>query len=176
MGHQTQASFTLQDLGLLMGPPVKSFDAVVSLASRVLNTPKVALMMVDVENGSVFLRASIGFDHAAFPMFGYPICGSIAGRICEINSSLQNGDVSNSNLANAVEAEYLGAESFLGTPVHDPAGAPVGALIALHTKYRAWTNSQIEALETFAYLASQQIMLKASFETLRLMKKGIPLA
>lgn len=176
MGHQTQASFTLQDLGLLMGPPVKSFDFVVSLASRVLHTPDVALMMVDVENGSVFLRASVGFDQVSFPMFGYPYCGSIAAKICETNSSLQNSDVSNSNLANAVEAEFLGADSYLGTPVHDPAGAPVGALIALHTKSRAWTNTQVEALEKFAYLASQQIMLKASFETLRLMKRGIPRA
>lgn len=176
MGHQTHASFTLQDLGLLVGPPIKGFDAVVSLASNVLRTPKVALLMIDVENGSIFLRASHGFDQSKFPLFGFPYHGSISSKICNENKTLQISNVSSATFASTGEANFFGANACLGSPIHDPAGAPVGVLIALHEKTHEWTDTQIEELEAFAYLASQQIMLKASFETLRLMKREILLA
>ena len=176
MGRHTHGSFDLHDLGLLEGPPVKGFEAVVSLASRVLKTPLIALMMLDIESGSIFVRASHGLDHNQPPLFGFPYHGSIASKVCDENTTMQFNDMPQSDIAHTVEARFFGAKAYLGTPVHDPVGMPVGVLIALDKTSHDWSSAQTEALEAFAYLASQQIMLKASFETLRLMKEhsGIP--
>ena len=171
-------SFGPRDLGVLDGPPEKGFDVVVRLTSTALHAPMVALMMIDDESASIFLRASTGLSKNINPLIGFPLSGSVASEIRAKNEPVMINDLARSDTAHAVEAVFLGAGSVIGAPVHGPADEAIGALLAMHRSSNAWTKAQGEALEGFAYLTSQHIMLKASFETLRLMKQhsGTPYA
>lgn len=173
MGNEEQyaKSFGLRDLGVLDGPPEKGFDVVVRLVASALNAPMVALMMFDDECASIFLRASFGLSKHINPLIGFPVSGSIASVIRAENRSLLINDLEHSEVTHSVEVIFFSAASCLGTPVHGCAGEPIGVLTVMQKSPRAWTNAQAESLEDFAYLTSQQIMLKASFETLRLMKR-----
>ena len=171
-------SFSPRDLGVLDGPPEKGFDVVVALSATALNAPMVALVMIDDESASIFLRASIGLSRNINPMIGLPLTGSVASETRAENQPVLINDLARSDNTHAVEAVFLGAGACLGAPVHGPAGEPIGALLAMHRTSNAWTKAQAQAVEGFAYLTSQHIMLKASFETLRLMKRhrGTPYA
>lgn len=131
----------------------------------------VALIMFDDECVSIFLRAAFGLNKLLNPSIGFPSSGSIASVIRAENRSFLINDFENTDIAHGVEVIIFKAASCLGTPVHGPAGEPIGVLTALKKSPYAWTTAQAEALEGFAFLTSQQIMLKASFETLRLMKR-----
>jgi GAF domain-containing protein len=161
--------FSPRDLGVLDGPPEKGFEVVVGLCAIALRAPKVALFMIDDENASLSLRASNGLDQSINPLIGLPLAGSIVSQIRTDNSPvLINVDTDAERL---VETKFFGASSCLGAPVHGPDEDAIGALLAMHDTANAWTKAQVKAIEGFAYLTSQHIMLKASFETLRLIKQ-----
>ncbi len=69
----------------------------------------------------------------------------------------------------APEIRYLDAAAYLGTPVYGPDRDAIGVLAATHSAPREWNMAALKKMENLAYLVSQEIMLRASFETLRIM-------
>ena len=62
-----------------------------------------------------------------------------------------------------------GARSYIGGVVKGPADEPIGVLSAMHPSTYDWTFHDVKLIGDLGYLLSQQIMLKASFETLKIM-------
>ena len=54
----------------------------------------------------------------------------------------------------------LGVEAYLGVPLHSPDGHTLGALCAIDSQPRAWTQADRETLESLAAIAESEIALR----------------
>ena len=77
-----------------------------------------------------------------------------------------------SDMPEAMELELLGARAVNAVPVFGPDTVPVGVLAAFEREAREWSPEEVSKVEDLAYLASQEIVLRASFETLRLLAQN----
>ena len=97
-----------------------------------------------------------------------PLADSLSAWIRAENATLAVTSVS-AEAPNAPELDALQADGFLGAPVYGPDKDVIGVLAAVHSSPREWAGLHGTKLENLAHLITQEIMLRASFETLRLM-------
>jgi hypothetical protein len=161
--------FNLRDLGVLEGPPLRGADIVVGAAADLLRCGRAAVMIYDDDTGSAFLRASAGFrpDETTLPLID-----SIAAIVRNERRPLAISDVAG-EMPEAAELIRLRAGAMLAVPVYGPDTVPVGILAALDDAGRRWTDQDMRRAQDLAYLASQEIMLRASFETLRILSRDL---
>ena len=51
----------------------------------------------------------------------------------------------------------LGVAAYLGQPIHAADGTPIGAICAIQTKPRKWSDNEISAMKLLAELVDEQI-------------------
>ena len=161
--------FGIHELGLLENSADRSFDIVLQYSARLLGVGKIAFMVFNDERDWLVSKASVGLGQIQKSAIGLAIAGSLASEIRFEGTSLVVEDIyERPHLSDCVEKRIVGIASYIGSPVHGPAGVIVGVLAAMSDTPRQWTRSDRKTMEDSAYLLSQRIMLKASFETLRL--------
>ena len=165
----TRRQFHLQDLGVLEGPPPRAIRSLVELCSASVQAPASALFVFDDTASELFLNASTGLDRDARGPIGLPLTGSVASFVRSENRLTRIGNLHCAPFDTSVECLRFGIQSYLGAIVQGPADEPIGVLAAMHMTPHDWTFREAKLVEDMAYLMSQQILLKASFATLRIM-------
>lgn len=162
---RVERRYDLTELGLLEGPPLKASKIVTEAAWENLGTSSVAFLVFDESCGEVIVHSAAQWIK---PGTRYPIHTS---ALAEIRDGLMTFGISElrKGYANASETKVLNMRAMLAAPVLGPDMAPVGALVAFDTKLRIWTDPERKRLENFAYLITQEIILRASFATLEIM-------
>lgn len=164
---QTQSErnhYDLRDLGVLDGPPLRGASTVVNSIDVILGVPRAALLIIDDETSTVSVRAASNFLRADKTFSAY---GSVAGRVRSENATQAIEDVQ-CDFPEARESDVLGASSLLAAPVYGPDQDAIGCLVAVRTAAYAWTPSEIATMENFAHLITQEVVLRASFQTLKI--------
>jgi GAF domain-containing protein len=171
-------TFGLEDLGLLDATPHKSHDTIVGLCAGALGVTDatiVAFIVFDDCASRLFIRALVGDT----PLNS----GEVHGRAeASVSSHIRDTSepVAISNLAlrpdtlQSTERQVLGAAAYLGAPVHGPMGETLGVLCAMRPTEHHWTRHQRKVLCDFAFLLSEQILLRAALETVKLMARERP--
>ena len=163
--RRTKRQFGLRELGVLEGPPLRGADTIVQTVVDLFAVRQAAFLVFDDDTGSLRARISSKISNA---LEDVPLADSLSAmvraenRTLAIRSTLQEAP-------QAPELKYLDAAAFLGAPVHGPDLKAVGVLVATHPIPRDWHVTDGKKLEDLAHLISQEIMLRASFETLRIM-------
>ena len=129
------------------------------------------LCVFDDAASALLVRTAHGLDIGPVASNGIPLTGSVAAFARANGRTTRICDLSEAPHDTSVEHMRFGAHAFLGSVVHGPADEPIGVLGAMHPNPHVWTYREARLVEDMAYLLSQQIMLKASFATLRIMSE-----
>ena len=163
--HRAKVKFGLRELGLLDGPPLRGASTVVNAVSELLSVRHAAFLMFDDEASTVQTRAS---SRPLRPLVEFPIAGSLSEWVRTENHTLAIS-ATEFEAPLCPERKYMDAGAFVGAPVYGPDTEAVGVLAAFDMPRSGWNSASVKKLENLAHLISQEIMLRASFQTLRLM-------
>lgn len=159
--------FGLDELGILDGPTLRGAETVVKMAETVLQVRRTAFLVFDDLSASISVRICSALQYVSRNM---PATGSLCSQIRSERQTLAFKDTCWDGTLTP-ERRNLGAVSFLGAPVFGPTCEPVGVLAAIELSQRSWTRAECRKLDDLAHLISQEIMLRASVETLRIMSE-----
>lgn len=167
--EKSRQSFGPQDLGILDRPSPRGLRALVELCAVSVQAPIAALFIFDETASELFLNNSVGLPLDAYGESGLPLTGSVAAHVRNESRVVRISDLRKPPFDTSAEYLRFGTRAYIGGVVKGPADEPIGVLAAMHPTACDWTFHQAKLVGDMAYLLSQQIMLKASFETLRLM-------
>ena len=163
-------SYDFEDLGLLSGPPDPSFVSGSRLAAELLGVEYGKVTLLDAVANRVRIRASFGFEPDELGLdwkqTDLPLCRKIMADQSVIGIGEAN-DMGKAPKSPFLQA--LGGRSYLGAPIYDPVGTPVGTLCVIGRAPRIWSGRQKEQVSELAGLLSQAITLKAALATIRLL-------
>ena len=167
--EKSRRQYGPQDLGILDSPPSRGIRTVVELCAVSLKSPIAALFVFDDTASELFLNAAFGLEQMENKQQGLPLTGSVASFARGEIGGVRIDDLATPPFDTSVEHLRFGARSYLGDVVRGPANEPIGVLSAMRHKPSTWTLQDNRLIGDLAYLLSQQIMLKASFATLKIM-------
>lgn len=161
--------FGLEELGLLSDLPLESFDIVVDLCAEAVAAQTVAFTVFDVVAGSVVIRSIVGHASVRLGPVDMPANDTLAWLVREKSApiSFSNLDL-RCDTHRSMERTRLDARAYLGAPVFGPDGKIVGVLAAMTRGEHYWTLRQKSVVGSFASLMSDQIMLRAALQTVKL--------
>lgn len=167
---QQRKSFGLEELGLLDTTPLRSLDIITTLCAEALRTPIVALFVFDDAAGTLVTRSVTGMGRILPGSLNLPaartatsLAREAADVLCIRNFALRE------DTREASERQAFGATGYLGAPVRGPGDDIVGILAAMTLGEHAWALHEKKLLKSFAYLAHEQILLRAALHTVKLM-------
>lgn len=167
---QKRQTFGLEELGLFDSTPTKALDIIVGLAAEALDAAEVALLVFDDRSGSLYLRSVVGETSASPGVLCLSDHDSAATLARDDGCVISISDLGmRQDTRNAMERRIFGASGFLAAPIHGPVGDTVAILAAMTPRERHWTRHQRRLIAEYAFLAHQQIMLRAALHTVRLM-------
>ncbi len=161
----TGFQFGLNELGVLHGPPLRGATTIVNALADLFEVHYGAFLVYDDTAGCVRVRISSRKSQAVGEA---PLSASLCDWIRTEDATLAVASTLEET-PEAPELKFFGAGAFLGAPVYGPAQEPIGVLAAIHPSPRDWSAKATRQIGDFAHLISQEIMLLASFETLRIM-------
>ncbi|MEL6765682.1 MAG: GAF domain-containing sensor histidine kinase [Pseudomonadota bacterium] len=143
-----------------------ALDRTVWLVTRTLGVPVSLVTVVETER-QVF-QAQIGLNEPWATLSETPIshsfCQYCVARdgVFVVEDARNHPDVAENGAIDALQVQ-----AYLGVPLHDPAGKPIGALCAIDGKPRAWSGEDREALETLASAVEAEFRRCAELMRLR---------
>ena len=162
--------FDLFDLGIINGPRERSFEGIVALTAKLFEAPISLLTIVDDAGDRQQFKAQVGLPEPYASERGTPLNMSFCRLVRDRNWVLAADDTRKHPLLYQNPAiELLGMRSYLGAPIYGPASEPIGALAAADIQPRTWSSDDIDYLKSLADLATQQIMLRATLQTIKIM-------
>lgn len=166
----SRPTFGLEELGLLDTHPSKSFDVIVDLCGQAVGVPIVAFIVFDDATASLVIRSAIRDSNIRTGPLKGQIADSVSALVREDQGLVSIDDLSaRDDTKNAIERRVMGATGFIGAPVRGPADEIVGVLAAMSPTATSWTEKNWQLVRGYAYLMSEQVMLKAALQTVRLM-------
>lgn len=155
----------LRSYGVLDTERERDFDDVVSLASKLCETPVSLISLVD-ENRQ-WMKAAIGVNWTETPM-EQAICAHaiLSDGYFEVNDTLADPRTADNPLVAAAD----GARFYAGAALVSPEGLPLGTLCVLDHKPRQLTDLQRETLQVLARQVMAQLEMRralAAAEALR---------
>ncbi len=155
----------LRSYGVLDTERERDFDDVVSLASKLCETPVSLISLVD-ENRQ-WMKAAIGVNWTETPM-EQAICAHaiLSDGYFEVNDTLADPRTADNPLVAAAD----GARFYAGAALVSPEGLPLGTLCVLDHKPRQLTELQRETLQVLARQVMAQLEMRralAAAEALR---------
>jgi phosphoserine phosphatase RsbU/P len=152
--------------GLMTTGPEEAFNRLTRLASMILDTPMVALTIVDDVRS--FLKGAPDPDLLCGPdgTFQQPVGDTACHVVVDTGGLVCAPDVSlDPRLRDLPQIHAFGAAAWVGVPVLDPDGRVLGNFCAMDKVVRKWTPSDIEALRTLALAAGGEVALRLALRT-----------
>lgn len=162
--HRIGGRFGPRDIGVSEGPPMRGASFVVETAAKLLDVDAAGLWFFDEATGTVLPKTTFGMP---VPKTRIPFSGSILTRV-KTQPTVALTDLTQCGV-DAPEQRVLEMRSVLATAVFGPEPEPIGAFACFNQTPRHWSVTDLEDVGELAHLITQEIILRASFETMRLM-------
>ena len=153
----------VHESGLLDQDRDPAYDRLTRLTAQVLDTPISLLTVLDTERQ--FFVADHGLDPEVSDARGTPLSHSLCQHVIERSAPFVVDDSDAHPLvAGGPAATDLGVAAYLGVPFRAPGGEILGALCAIDTAPRAWTNRALAVLADVGALAASEVASRARLE------------
>jgi two-component sensor histidine kinase len=145
--------------GLLDSLPEPQFDRVTHLASRLLGVPVSLLSLVDAERQ--FFKSSRGLPSPWAEARQTPLSHSFCQHVVRADEPLLIEDARQHPLvADNLAIPDLGVIAYLGVPVHDGDGLPLGSLCAIAPEPRRWSEDDLALMRDLAAIVEGELGLR----------------
>lgn len=149
----------LDELDVLDVPSQRSFEVLVELANKFLDTP-VALISLVTDNRQFFLSSN-GLGEPWASCRETPLSHSFCQHVVKRNESLVVADAETHELVkNNLAVDELGVKAYLGVPVVLPDGNVIGSFCAIDTKPREWTQDDLDTITKLVELTITELTIK----------------
>ena len=157
--HGKQRLRALEELDVLDRPSRRSFEVLVDLANKFLDTP-VALISLVTDDRQFFLSSS-GLGEPWASCRETPLSHSFCRHVVQRNEPLVVSNAEKHQLVQKNMAiEDLGVKAYLGVPVVLPDGNVIGSFCAIDSKPRSWTKDDLETIEKLVELTIVELTVK----------------
>ncbi len=142
-------------------PPEATFDQMTQLAARVLKVPVALVSLVD--DRRQFFKAQNGLPEPVATQRETPLTHSFCQHVVAREEPLVVTDAHVHPLVKDNAAVHeLSVKSYMGMPLKGEDGHTLGALCAIDTKPRQWTEEEQEILRVLAEQVSNELTLRSS--------------
>ena len=143
---------------LLDTPPEPAFDRWTSLVARTMPAPVALLTLVDEDRE--FVKSSVGLPLGVADGGDLPLSQSLCTLIVESDRPLVVEDAErDARVSSNGAVVELGVRAYLGVPVRGCDGHILGAICALDTSPRRWTDANFDVLEAIATSVELELRL-----------------
>ena len=143
-----------------------AFDRAARLVCRTLGAP-MAIVSVVGANWQV-VAGGHGLDDALETRRVTPLTHSLCQYVVKLDQPVVLPDTSASaELADNLARQDLGIRAYLGVPLRDFDGRPVGSVSACEVRPRAWTEADLAALQDVADSCTAEIAVRAESQYAR---------
>lgn len=151
---------TLASLGLLQSSSHDGFDRQTRLARLILSAEASLMSVIDDEADRQFFRSVDGMADPMRRDSATPLSHSLCKLVRDADAPLVISDArTDDRVMDHPAVTELGVISYLGVPIHEPSGAPIGSLCVFNRSARAWTQAEQSLMEELAVMVDEQILL-----------------
>lgn len=162
MNEIAHCRYSLSQLGLVDSDPEAPFDNLTALAASMLGAPVSLVSIVEFGHDRQFFKSQRGVPEPWASRRQTPLSHSFCQHVVRENAPLVVENAPEHPLVRDNRAiPELGVTAYLGVPIYDPVGIPVGALCVIEGQRRAWSEANLETLSKLAACVSDAIRLKA---------------
>lgn len=163
---------SIKELGLLDRLDEASFTHLTELASNILKVPVSLVSIIDKQNDRQFFKSIKGLQEPWLSRGETPLSHSFCQHVAHDDAPLivENApefDRVKDNLA----IPDLGVIAYLGVPIHDPQGRAIGALCAIDSTPKKWTDQDLVTLEKLALCVDDAIRLRSALKSSEVMRE-----
>lgn len=144
--------------GLLDTPAEEAFDRLTRLAAKVTRAPVTFISLVDAERD--FYKSSFGFGEPLATerqLSGVTFCHYTVGSYNPVVIPDVRADPEFSRVPTV---ESLGVAAYLGVPLIDADGHPIGSFCAIDFEPHAWSDTDVEVVRELAESTMREIGLR----------------
>lgn len=151
----------LRALGLVDAEPEKVFDRFSRLVRLTLRVPVALVTFLDVPGDRQYFKSQTGLSGALAATRQTPLTHSFCQIVANENAPLVlHFAPEDMRVCHNLAVPELGIRAYLGAPIHDWTGRPLGALAAIDTRRNNWRPEQVKIMEGMAACVSDQIRLR----------------
>lgn len=163
--------YTLEDLGLVGGPPDPVLSHLVKMASRVCGVQAAMFNIRDEARSKVFCQAHCCLEGFHEDVFEIPERASLTSLVCQQNMTIAIRDAKlDARVADGFGATKLRFRAMMGAPILGPDGSPVGALAVCSASPKDWTDRERDSLRSMAILGTHHVLLRATIATVKILR------
>ena len=163
---------SIKELGLLDRLDEVSFTHLTELASNILKVPVSLVSIIDKQNDRQFFKSIKGLQEPWLSRGETPLSHSFCQHVAHDDAPLI---VENAPEYNRVKDNLaipdLGVIAYLGVPIHDPQGRAIGALCAIDSSPKKWTDEDLVTLEKLALCVDDAIRLRSALKSSEAMRE-----
>ncbi len=153
----------LQATGLLDGAPDEPLDRLTRLGARLLGAAMTAVSLVGADRQVIRSGVGVPAELRELPL-SHSICRHVVARDAPLVVPDAKRDPA---LRDGPAVTELGVGSYLGVPVRDPGGRPLGAFCVAEPTARPWTDEDLAVLHDLAGAAGAEIARRVDAAALR---------
>lgn len=153
----------LDTLQLVDTPPEEAFDKFTRLTARFIKVPVALVSFVEEDRDRQYFKSEIGLTGTWAETRQTPLSHSFCQHVKSDNRPLiVEYAPDDARVCDNLAIPNLGVRAYLGTPIHGPDGAALGALCAIDSKRRRWSQTDIDVMTDLAACVTDQIRLRAA--------------
>lgn len=157
---------SVKELGLLERMDEASFTHLTQLASSILGVPVSLVSIIDKPNDRQFFKSIHGLAEPWLSKGETPLSHSFCQHVAYDNAPLIVENAPDyDRVKNNLAIPDLGVIAYLGVPIHDPHGRAIGALCAIDSNPKKWTDEDLATLEKLALCVDDAIRLRSALKT-----------
>lgn len=153
----------LSDLGIVDAPASEAYDKFTRLITSVINVPVALVSIVQEELDRQFFTSHIGLEPEWAAMRQTPLSHSFCQLVKRDNRPLIVEDApEDTRVCDNLAIPDLGVRAYLGVPINDPNGKPMGALCAIDGEPRRWSEQDLAIMTDLAHCVDDQTRLRSA--------------
>ena len=149
------------DLGLVDSPRDAAMDRITQLTTRLLNTPVALVSIVEEGEDRQYFTSQQGLAEPWRTLCETPLSHSFCQYVKKSGEPLIVSDARLDDLLkNNLAIRDLDVVAYIGVPIHNSEQQPIGALCAIDSQPRDWTEQEHQDLKMFAEMVDGEILLR----------------
>ncbi len=153
----------LYQLNLVDSPPEEAFDKFTRLVKAFLAVPVALVSFVEESRDRQYFKSAIGLTGHWAQDRQTPLSHSFCQFVKRDNRPLIIEHApDDARVCDNLAIRDLGVRSYLGVPIHDHIGRPLGALCGIDAHRRTWDSDDVETMVDVAACVTDQVRLRAA--------------
>ena len=154
-----------------------AFQGLTRLAAALLEAPVALISIIDESCDRQVFASQLGLSASWAKRGETPLSHSFCQYVKTRNAPLVVPDARcDPQVRDNLAIRDLGVVAYLGMPIHDPKGNPLGAICVIDKTPRNWSQRDQELLQDLAVCVSDEILLRASALRQETMHQGLQIA